>query len=190
MLEQLISRGVVEGPMILRISPDRLLHMLPNLGMCIQPLKQQLQVCMMKKNLTFIPQNVQHPWLYHEQNEVNGVSLFPISHLCAYTEKIASSVVALSGSCNTRIPAWEKAQSAQPGKMQNIVVAVECNFVVILGPSTQKYTEVFMSNEQHLTPSCLDEYKGRSKRQRTWHTWTSFFERNTTVQQEVLESIL
>jgi hypothetical protein len=110
--------------------------------------------------------------------------------LCAYTEKIASSVVALSGSCNTRIPAWEKAQSAQPGKMQNIVVAVECNFVVILGPSTQKYTEVFMSNEQHLTPSCLDEYKGRSKRQRTWHTWTSFFERNTTVQQEVLESIL
>jgi hypothetical protein len=44
------------------------------------------------------------------QNEVNGVSLFPISHLCAYTEKIASSVVALSGSCNTRIPAWEKAQ--------------------------------------------------------------------------------
>jgi hypothetical protein len=84
--------------MILRISPDRLLHMLPNLGMCIQPLKQQLQVCLMKKNLTFIPQNVQHPWLYHEQNEVNGVSLFPISHLCAYTEKIASSVVALSGS--------------------------------------------------------------------------------------------
>jgi DNA-binding NarL/FixJ family response regulator len=31
--------------------------------------------------------------------------LFPISHLCAYTEKIASSVVALSGSSNTRIPA-------------------------------------------------------------------------------------
>lgn len=89
-----------------------------------------------------------------------------MEYLCAYTEKVASSVVALSGSCNTRIPAWEKAQSAEPGKMQNIVVAVECNFVVILGPSTQKYTEVFMSNEQHLTPSCLDEYKGRSKRQR------------------------
>jgi hypothetical protein len=51
--------------------------------------------------------------------------------------------------------------------MQNIVLAVECNFVVILGPSTQKYTEVLMSNEQYLTPSCLDEYNGRSKRERT-----------------------
>jgi hypothetical protein len=32
MLEQLISRGVVEGPMILRISPDRLLHNVAQLG--------------------------------------------------------------------------------------------------------------------------------------------------------------
>lgn len=64
---------------------------------------------------------------------------------------------------HSQVPATPgKAQSAQPGKMQNIVVAVECNFVVILGPSTKKYTWV-MSNILHLPAwmNIKEEAKGK-----------------------------